>query len=89
MSRSDKYIHYNFEKLANRILQHEGRFSPREFMALRYACCDAVAYSYRKLKEWKPYESKFRPNNNCKRYKGYINQFQQCIAFLDKKYEER
>lgn len=89
MNKSIKYTRLKFEDLINKILQHEGRFSPREFMALRHACCDGIAYCRRKWKEWKPYESKSHPYNNCTRYKSYIKQLNRCIVFLDKKYEER
>lgn len=80
----NKYIYCNYDNLIRRIEEQKTHFTPYEFMSLRYACCDVIAYCYKKWNEWKHFDSRVKEGNHCKFYKSYIKKFQRCINILDK-----
>ena len=79
----NKYIYCNYDNLIQRIEKQKTHFTPYEFMSLRYACCETIAYCHKKWNEWKHFDSKTVEGNHCKLYKNYIKKFQHCINVLD------
>jgi len=78
----DKYFTTNLENLVNRILSHNGYFTPYEFMSLRYACCQMISELNFKNSTTASY-SENRKN------KLKVKDYQRCINHLDHWFRHR
>lgn len=83
----DKYFTTNSKNLVNRILNQKGHFTPYEFMSLRYACCQKISelsIDNQGIARWYAvYPVKDISNNEIRKNKLKIKEYQRCINHLD------
>lgn len=82
----DKYFTTNSGNLVSRILSQKDRFTPYEFMSLRYACCQKI--SELDSRNWQTIHTAIRPLderavNEIRKNKLKIKAYQRCINHLD------
>ena len=85
----NKYFTTNAKDLVKRILSQKGHFTPYEFMALRYACCQEISRLYSRINDLKDHPIIngviYTTSRACKQN---IKKLQTCINYLDNWYCE-